>query len=220
MAVLPIFPLGSVLLPGGHLPLRIFEPRYLALLQDLREREPTDRIFGVVAIRRGHEVGEGNAPDLFGVGCLARVEAAEVVREEGRPPTVRIAAVGLDRFRVDNLVETGAPYPEAEVTLLPEREDPFTPAEQRRLAERLVVAFARYQRAVGSPETLVTGPQERVAAQVMAAMPLPASDVQQVLDGPSSGERLQRALSLVQRELGIVTTFRAVPVPRGQVSPN
>ncbi|GAB3116182.1 LON peptidase substrate-binding domain-containing protein [Janibacter alkaliphilus] len=219
MAVLPIFPLGTVLLPGGHLPLQIFEPRYLTLLQDLREREPAERLFGVVAIRRGHEVGAGRAEDLFAVGCTARVEAADVVREEGRPHTIRIATTGVRRFRLDELVDTGRPYLTAEVTALSDDES-VTRAEARRLAERLVVTFARYQRAVGSPETLVTGPLERVAAQVTQAMPLPVRERQQILEAGGDGERLRAALALVQRELGIVTTFRAVPVPRGEANPN
>ena len=56
-AVIPLFPLGTVLVPGLVLPLHIFEPRYRRLLADLAERPEADRGFGVVAIREGHEVG-------------------------------------------------------------------------------------------------------------------------------------------------------------------
>ena len=57
MAVLPMFPLGTVLLPGAVLPLHVFEPRYRQLVQDCLAGEPE---FGVVLIERGSEVGGGD----------------------------------------------------------------------------------------------------------------------------------------------------------------
>lgn len=69
MATLPLFPLGTVLMPGAQLPLQIFEPRYVALLRDLLagqdERSP---LFGVVAIREGYEVGDDGVRALHPVG--------------------------------------------------------------------------------------------------------------------------------------------------------
>lgn len=65
---LPIFPLGSVLFPGGLLPLRIFEPRYVAMTRAcIRERAP----FGVALIRAGYEVGRPAIP--CELGCTARI---------------------------------------------------------------------------------------------------------------------------------------------------
>lgn len=54
--MLPMFPLGSVLLPGSPLPLQVFEPRYRAMLDDCLAG---DQRFGVVLIERGFEVGGG-----------------------------------------------------------------------------------------------------------------------------------------------------------------
>ncbi|CCH75361.1 Peptidase S16, lon-like (fragment) [Nostocoides australiense Ben110] len=51
MPSLPLFPLATVAVPGGELPLVIFEPRYRALLADVLALPETERIFGVVAIR-------------------------------------------------------------------------------------------------------------------------------------------------------------------------
>src|SRR6478672_4324189 len=71
---LPMFPLGTVLLPFAHLPLHIFEPRYRALVKDCLAG---DGEFGVVLIERGHEVGGGDV--RFGVGTVARiVQTAEL----------------------------------------------------------------------------------------------------------------------------------------------
>lgn len=72
MSELPLFPLSAVLLPFGHMPLRIFEPRYLDLVRDcMRTSSP----FGVVWIRRGAEVAQRGraAPELGDYGTCARI---------------------------------------------------------------------------------------------------------------------------------------------------
>lgn len=69
---LPLFPLSAVLLPGGRMPLRIFEQRYLDLVRDTLRSEGE---FGVVWIRRGSEVAQRGraAPDLGDYGSCARI---------------------------------------------------------------------------------------------------------------------------------------------------
>jgi hypothetical protein len=83
MATLPLFPLGTVLLPGARLPLQIFEPRYVALLRDLlagqEERSP---VFGVVAIREGYEVGDDGVRALHPIGCAALLTQAAALENE------------------------------------------------------------------------------------------------------------------------------------------
>lgn len=94
----PLFPLRSVLFPGGHLPLRIFEPRYLDMVQRCHARgEP----FGVVALTAGEEVrrrdGEGFQAEAFhDVGTLARIEQFE----RAQPGLIEVRARGAQRFRV------------------------------------------------------------------------------------------------------------------------
>ncbi len=65
----PMFPLESALLPGDELPLRIFEPRYSALVRDCLELE--QKSFGVVLISQGREVGGGD--QRCDVGVLVRI---------------------------------------------------------------------------------------------------------------------------------------------------
>ena len=65
---LPIFPLGTVLFPGGALPLRVFEARYLDMVRDCMQRGSP---FGVCLIVKGREVGE--AAEHEPVGCLATI---------------------------------------------------------------------------------------------------------------------------------------------------
>ncbi len=70
---IPIFPLGTVLFPGGLLPLRIFEQRYLEMTKACI-RDGTG--FGVCLIREGREVGDPAVP--FPIGCTARIEHWEM----------------------------------------------------------------------------------------------------------------------------------------------
>jgi uncharacterized protein len=68
--VTPLFPLNTVLFPGGPLPLRIFEARYVDMVRHcMRERCP----FGVLLIRSGSEVGAGGAGELTSIGTTARI---------------------------------------------------------------------------------------------------------------------------------------------------
>ena len=110
MPVLPMFPLGTVLLPGTFLPLHVFEPRYRALVHDCLAGTPE---FGVALIERGHEVGGGDS--RFGVGCIARiVEAGEL--PDGR---FALATIGDRRIRVERWLDDD-PYPRAEVEEWPD----------------------------------------------------------------------------------------------------
>lgn len=89
---LPMFPLGTPLLPGRLLPLRLFEPRYLALLRQCLAQENPE--FGVVLIERGREVGGGDQRTAVGT-VAAILEAA--ARPSG---DVSVMALGRRRLRV------------------------------------------------------------------------------------------------------------------------
>ena len=94
---LPLFPLGTVLFPGGLLPLRIFEVRYLDMI---RRCHKTGAPFGVVSLTQGHEVRQaGAAQEAFAaVGTLATL--AQV--ESPQPGLLMIRAEGTQRFRILN----------------------------------------------------------------------------------------------------------------------
>ena len=102
---LAMFPLGSVLFPGMPLPLRVFEPRYLAMLAAVLGE--SDREFGVVLIERGSEVGGGDV--RFPVGTVARVASVEIA--EG---SIGLLATGTARFEVVRWLQDD-PFPRAEV---------------------------------------------------------------------------------------------------------
>lgn len=88
---LPIFPLGTVLLPGGVLPLRIFETRYVDMVRRcMADNQP----FGVCLITRGNEVG--TPAEHESVGCTARVVDFDLEQ----PGVLQLRTIGEQRFRV------------------------------------------------------------------------------------------------------------------------
>lgn len=155
----PMFPLGSVLLPGMLLPLRVFEPRYQRLTRDVMD---TDQRFGVVLIERGHEVGGGDV--RTDVGTMAQILQAEP-RSDGRWTLI---TVGVERFRVIRWREDD-PYPRAELEPWPDPHvtvpDGRVDAVRARLHEVLALA-----RRLGEPV-----PEDDVAAMVTAEDPVTAS---------------------------------------------
>lgn len=113
----PMFPLGSVLVPGGAIPLHIFEDRYQRLMRRCVDNEEQ---FGVVMIERGSEVGGGEVRS--GVGCLARIVEHEEL-PDGRWAAI---AVGTERIVVEQWLDDD-PYPRATVTPWPDLDE--VPAE-------------------------------------------------------------------------------------------
>ncbi len=94
---LPLFPLGTVLFPGGLLPLRIFEVRYLDMI---RRCQKTGAPFGVVCLTQGQEVRQpGRTQEGFAaVGTLATLAAVEAPQ----PGLMMIRAHGTQRFRIQS----------------------------------------------------------------------------------------------------------------------
>ena len=124
---IPLFPLRTVLYPGGPLPLRIFEQRYLDMVKGcLREERP----FGVLLIREGSETGPAKTYDT---GTLATI----VDWYQGSDGLLGITAAGGRRFRriADRRAPDGLLI--GEVELLPEAPDCPLPAVYRPLARLL-----------------------------------------------------------------------------------
>jgi uncharacterized protein len=91
---LPLFPLGSVLYPQGHLPLRIFEVRYLDMINKVIQANAP---FGVVALKQGIEVQIPQAQELFAdVGTIATV----IHHESPQPGLKLIHCLGAQRYRI------------------------------------------------------------------------------------------------------------------------
>lgn len=183
----PLFPLGTVLFPGGLLPLRIFEQRYLEMAKVcLREGSP----FGVCLIREGSEVGRPATHEEL--GCLARITQWDM-QQLG---LLQLVAQGGERFRVlatrirpDGLIL-------ADIDLLAEEEDAPMPGKYRacrQLLERIVAEHG--ERLFAKPYRLESSAW--VAARLAEALPLPAPTRQRLLELDGGLQRLE----IIQRLL-------------------
>jgi Lon protease-like protein len=204
---LPLFPLGTVLLPGSPLPLRIFEPRYRQLVADLLELPAAQRGFGVVAIREGHEVGSDSVRALYDVGCLALVTNID----ESADGTFEVSSVGTTRFRVTSL-DRERLYLRAAVDWLPEDVGDaanLPAAVSYRYAEYHATLGTLYGRPVPVPELPRDARQLSylVAAAVVAALP----DRQGFLEVPTTAGRLDALLRWLRRETALLRKLSAVP---------
>jgi Lon protease-like protein len=209
MATLPLFPLGTVLLPGAQLPLQIFEPRYVALLRDLLagqdERSP---LFGVVAIREGYEVGDDGVRALHPVGCAALLTQAAALEGE----RFLVVSVGTDRFRLDGIDDAAdTPYATGDVTWLdePEGDDLRVTALAERVREELVAFAALLEQ--DDPE--LPDDNRLLSYAVPQVVPLDVPDRQALLESTDTESRLRLGLSLVRREHEFATALGAVSQP-------
>ena len=111
-AVIPVFPLaGALLLPRGQMPLNIFEPRYLAMIDDaLRTGH---RLIGMIQPDAAHAGPDENKPNLFKVGCVGRItQFAE--SGDGR---YLIQLTGVSRFRIEEELAVTTPYRQCRVAM-------------------------------------------------------------------------------------------------------
>lgn len=216
METIPLFPLGTVLFPGMVLPLRIFEPRYLRLMERLLTLpEGRSRELGVVAIRQGWEVGADGVHALYPIGCTAVLHRATELPDG----TYEVVTVGADRFRVGALDSASEPYLQAEIERLTDPVGPVDEAEM--LASGVRSLYRDYLTALaGTPTSgqldnaLAELPDDPLllASLVAATSPLELADQQALLSAPDGVSRLRAELRLLKREATMLRRLRAVPV--------
>ena len=208
MATLPLFPLGTVLMPGSRLPLQIFEPRYVQLLRDLLDdQDDRSPVFGVVAIREGFEVGEDGVRALHPVGCGALLTQAAAL-ERAR---FLVVSEGTDRFRVDGIDESaGTPYVMARITWLTEPDGDA--ASVVTLAAQLRTELAAFAAAVGADAELPDD-DRALAYAVPDTVSLDVADRQALLESADTESRLRLGMRLVRREREFAAALGAVAAP-------
>jgi uncharacterized protein len=182
---IPLFPLGTVLFPGGLLPLKVFEQRYVDMTKAcLRDSTP----FGVCLIKEGHEVGQPAAPHA--VGCLAHIAQWDVPH----PNLFAVLARGSTRFRVLNTTVAGNGLITARIEPLPEPTQ--SGSVDRACQEVLRLAIER------AGVESVPGPVRLddpvwVSYRLAEILPIPAQDKQALLELTDTGARLTQLHDLL-----------------------
>lgn len=222
MPRLPLFPLRTVLFPGARLPLQVFEARYVELLADVSRQEPHERRFGVLAIRRGEEVGVQRRPELESVGTAALLTSA--TQGVGGPAgaVFMIDSVGDQRLHVEEVITDEKPYLVGEVTWL--QDAPAPSDELDRAAAKAREAYAHFAlAATGRPLEEGAVPAaltpERLGYALAQVVRLPIQDRQAVLEARGPLERLQLVTRLLRRETHLFAGMRLSPVERHTLAP-
>jgi uncharacterized protein len=186
---LPMFPLSTVLFPGAVVPLRLFEPRYLKLFEDLLSG---DKRFGIVLIERGTESGGGDV--RFETACVAVLVGA-APQDDGTLMTIN---VGAERIKVVEWLEDD-PYPRAVVTTLADGEADEEVVdlteECRQLFTRVFALASELGADMGELPELSFDPVRAVFEMAHLA-PLQALDQQRILeaDDPQVRTRILRTV--------------------------
>lgn len=187
----PLFPLKTVLFPGGPLPLRIFEARYVDMISECLKR---DAPFGVLLIRKGAETGPAST---YEVGTLARITDWY----QGSDGLLGITAVGERRFRLLSSERRGDGLNVGEIEHLPEPAGIELPQEYRDLTGMLGDVLDDLGLLYQSLERRFDD-AGWVAARFVEILPIDLEQKQQLLE---RGDPLE-ALAMVRRLLTTVNT--------------
>src|SRR5271169_302211 len=115
--VIPVFPLpGALLLPRGQMPLNIFEPRYLAMIDDALRSGL--RLIGMIQPDPAHP-GPEDRPNLYKVGCVGRITQIAETGDE----RYLLQLTGIARFRIEEELAVDRPYRQCRVSYAPFTDD-------------------------------------------------------------------------------------------------
>jgi len=185
---LPLFPLYTVLFPGGPLPLKIFETRYLDMISQCLKDE-TD--FGVCLIQEGGEVGR--AANTVSVGVTARI-----IDWKQRPDgLLGITVVGEQRFRVQSVKVQKDQLAIAEMELLPPCPSLALPDEYQSLVEILKHLMAQIEGQYANLPRLYDD-ASWVSYRLLELLPVELQHKQEFLETDDPLLRLQRLQDMLE----------------------
>jgi hypothetical protein len=197
--VIGLFPLeGVVLPPKSLLPLNIFEPRYLALVEDALRG---DRLIGMIQPKTGEQAP--GAPALYACGGLGRITQFSETGD-GR---YQIVLTGICRFHLTREVPATTLYRSAEVDYEPFAQDLIRPADDPRLDRDALVAFIEARAAAGGDRRQIArnfkdAPRVALLDAIIMASGLPARDLQALLEESDALARANLWSAMMEREDG------------------
>ena len=192
--IIPVFPLsGALLLPRWQLPLNIFEPRYLNMLDDAMAGE---RMIGMVQTAGGDRA----APHLADIGCAGRVTSFSET-SDGR---YLITLSGIARFRIDSELPTTTPYRQVMASWEEFATDLFDPdIDDLPSRENLMRSLKEYI-ARNSMEAdwsaVEDAPIETLVNALCAGCPFPAMEKQALLEAATLKDRCEALMALLQMD--------------------
>lgn len=195
--IIPLFPLeGVLLLPRCQLPLNVFEPRYLAMIDAALAG---NRLIGIIQTAPEQPpLAVPGAPEIVGVGCVGRItEIAE--SGDGR---YLLNLSGVARFRIVAEVDAGTPFRQARVDYEAFRDD-FTPnagaeAVDRGALLRTLADYLDANRLEADWKSIKDAPNEALVNALAMMAPFGPREKQALLEAPSLASRAEMLIAVTQ----------------------
>jgi uncharacterized protein len=208
--VIPIFPLpGALLLPRGQMPLNIFEPRYLAMIDDAMRLG--HRLIGMIQPDTAHP-GSEQKPNLFKIGCVGRItQIAET--GDGR---YLIQLTGIARFRIEEELSVATPYRQCRVAYVPFADD-FVARKgedevDRESLLRALTDFLKANDLKADWEGIENAPNEALVNALAMMSPYGAAEKQALLEAPDLKTRAEILVAMTEIELAKNATGGETPL--------
>jgi len=197
--IIPVFPLaGALLLPRGQLPLNIFEPRYLAMVDD--SLQDGHRLIGMIQPDPAHP-GPEDKPALFKVGCVGRITQ---IAESGDGRYL-LQLTGIARFRVEEELNVATAYRQCRATTVPFADD-FTARKGEEQVDRKALlealsAFLKANNLKTDWEGIENAPNEALVNALAMMSPYGAPEKQAMLEAPDLKSRAEILIAVTEMEL-------------------
>ena len=197
--IIPVFPLaGALLLPRGQLPLNIFEPRYLALVDD--SMRDGHRLIGMIQPDPAHP-GPENKPNLFKVGCVGRItQLAET--GDGR---YLMQLTGIVRYRIEAELKVATAYRQCRVTCMPFTDDFIArkgeDAVDRKAVLEALTAFLKANNLKTDWQGIESAPNEALVNALAMMSPYGTAEKQAMLEAPDLKTRAEILVAVTEMEL-------------------
>jgi uncharacterized protein len=207
--IIPVFPLaGALLLPRGQMPLNIFEPRYLAMIDDsLRDGH---RLIGMIQPDPAHP-GPEDKPTLFTIGCVGRItQLAE--SGDGR---YLIQLTGVARFKVEQEMKVVTAYRQCRVTFVPFADDFIARKGEddvdRKAVLEALTSFLKANNLKTDWQGVENAPNEALVNALAMMSPYGAAEKQALLEAPDLKSRAEILVAVTEMELAKKTAGGGEP---------
>jgi len=208
--IIPVFPLpGALLLPRGQMPLNIFEPRYLAMVDDsLRDGH---RLIGMIQPDPAHP-GTEEKPNLFKIGCVGRItQIAET--GDGR---YLMQLTGIVRFHIEEELHVATAYRQCRVSYMPFIDDFIghkgEDAVDRKALLEALQAFLKANNLKTDWQGIESAPNEALVNALAMMSPYGAAEKQALLEAPNLKARAEMLIAITEIELAKKNTDGETPL--------
>jgi uncharacterized protein len=207
---IPVFPLaGALLLPRGQLPLNIFEPRYLEMIDDsLRDGH---RLIGMIQPDPSHP-GPEDRPNLFKIGCVGRITQ---IAESGDGRYL-LQLTGVARFQIDEELKVATAYRQCLVSYVPFAND-FIARKGEEEVDRdalleTLSAFLKANNLKTDWDDIQNAPNEALVNALAMMSPYGVAEKQALLEAPDLKTRAEILIAMTEIDLAKNTSGSDTPL--------